>query len=84
MVLLELQKKIIFQHYINFMRDVIESGSGVSLNNIRDMINGKESIFITNSEIKTFLTEICKSEIQFAPSEWKNESHMVFPSRISI
>ena len=66
------------------MRDVVESGSCVPLNDIRDMINDKESIFITNSEVKTYLNETFRSEIQFTPSEWKNESHVVFLSSISI
>ena len=48
------------------------------------MINGKESIFITNSELKTYFTEAFGWEIQFAPSEWKNESHMVISSSLSI
>ena len=50
-------KKKIFECYINFIRDVIESGSGISLNDIRDMINDKETIFITNLEVKTYLTD---------------------------
>ena len=48
------------------------------------MINDKETIFITNQEVKTYLTETFGSEIQFAPSEQKNESHMGFSSSISI
>ena len=53
-VQLEFQRKNIFEHYINFIRDVIESGSGIYLNDIRDMINDKEMIFITNSEVKPY------------------------------
>ena len=60
------------------MRDAIESGSGISLNDISDMINDKETIFTTNLEVKTYLTETFGYEIQFAPSERKNESRMVF------
>ena len=81
--LVRVTKKKIFERYINFIRDVIESGSGISLNDIRDMINDKETIFITNSEVKTYLTETFESEIQFAPSERKKESHMVFSSSTS-
>ena len=44
------------------------------------MVNDKESNFITNFEVKTYLTEIYGSEIQFAPSEQKKESHMVYSS----
>ena len=76
-------KKKIFECYINFIRDVIESGSGISLNDIRDMINDKETIFISNSEVKIYLTETFGSEIQFAISERKNESHMVSSSSVS-
>ena len=72
-------KKKTVERYINFIRNVIESGSGISLNDIRD-INGKETIFITNSEVKTYLTETFGSEIQFTLSEQKYKSHMVFSS----
>ena len=40
------------------------------------MINVKESIFITNTEVKNYF--------QFTPSERKNESHIVFSSSLSI
>ena len=53
---LELKRKKYLNGYINFIRDVIESGTGISLNNIHDMVNDKETIFITNSEVKTYLT----------------------------
>ena len=48
------------------------------------MINDKETIFITNSEVKTYSTQTFGSEIQFAPSERKNESHVVFSSGTSF
>ena len=53
---LELKRKKYLNGYINFIRDVIESGTGVSLNDIHDMVNDKETIFITNSEVNTYLT----------------------------
>ena len=84
MVPLELQRKKLFERYINFIRDIIENGSEISLNDIRDTINDKETIFITNSEVKTYLTETFGSEIQFALSERKSELHMVFSSSTSI
>ena len=48
------------------------------------MINDKETISITNSDIKTYLTETFGSKIHLALSERKNESHMVFSSSTSI
>ena len=48
------------------------------------MINDKETIFVTNSKVKTYLTKTFGSEIQVAPSERKYESHMVFSSSTSI
>ena len=48
------------------------------------MINDKETIFTSNLEVKTYLTDTFGSEIQFAPSERKNELSMVFLSSISI
>ena len=70
---LELQRKKYSNGYINFIRDVIESGTGISLNDIHDMVNDKETIFITNLEVKTYLTETFGSEIQFAALERMNE-----------
>ena len=57
MVPLELQRKKLFERYINFIRDIMENGSEISLIDIRDTINDKETIFITNSEVKAYLTE---------------------------
>ena len=48
------------------------------------MINDKETIFTSNLEVKTYLTDTFGFEIQFAPSERKNELSMVFLSSISI
>ena len=81
--LVRVTKKKILERYIDFIRDVIESGSGISLNDIRGMSNDKETIFIANSEVKSYLTETFGSEIQFAPSERKKESHMVSSSSTS-
>ena len=55
-VQLELKRKKYLNGYINFIRDFIESGTGISLNNIHDMVNDKETIFITNLEVKTYST----------------------------
>ena len=69
-------KNKIFKRYIIFLRDIIRSGSRISLKDIHDMINVKECIFIINTEVRNYF--------QFTPSEWKNESQMVFSSSVSI
>ena len=39
-------KKKTFEHYITFIRDVIESVSAISLNDICDMINHKKQFLL--------------------------------------
>ena len=73
-----------FNLYVQFFKSLVDSGTAVSLCEIRDMINHEHEINIVNFEVKTFLTEHFQIQIQFCPSEWANESIFVFSSSIDL
>ena len=78
-------KREIFKNYVYFIREVIDVGKGISISDIRDMINVDfcETDF-KNNEIKPFLSEEFGDSIQFSKSEQKNMSTFVFSSSVSI
>ena len=71
---LKTTKRHIFENYKEFIKEIINSGSGISLSDIRDMLNEKEGFVFNNSEIKTFLISTFTDEIQFSNSDKVNES----------
>jgi hypothetical protein len=77
-------KRDVFKRHIDFVNNIIDQGSGISLSEIRDMVNDKDGINITNSEVKTFLISLMNNHIQFCPSTRLNESLYVFSSDVSI
>ena len=77
-------KRDVFNRHIKFIKDIIDQGSGISLSDIRDMINDLEDININNSEVKNFLIESMVEEIQFCPCTCSNESLFVISSEINI
>ena len=81
---LKTTKRHIFENYKEFIKEIIDSGSGISLSDIRDMLNEKEEIVFNNSEIKTFLISAFTDEIQFSNSDKVNELQIVFSSKIDI
>ena len=50
-------KRLVFQHYVEFIEEVISRGNGITLTEIRDMINTKEDIDIKNNEVKSLIIE---------------------------
>ena len=50
---LKTTKRHIFESYKEFIKEIIDSGSGISLPDIRDMLNEKEEFVFNNSEIQT-------------------------------
>ena len=79
-----LSKRRFFDKYVDFIRTVIEQGKGISLSEIRDIINSEENIELYNNEIKTFMEDTFGEDIQLCSSERKNQSLFVFSSKISI
>ena len=51
---LKTTKRHIFENYKEFIKEIIDSGSGISLSDIRDMLKEKEEFVFSNSEIKYF------------------------------
>ena len=51
---LKTTKRHIFENYKEFIKEIVDIGSGISLPDIRDMLNEKEEFVFSNSEIKTF------------------------------
>ena len=68
----------IFQKYISFIRATIEWGNGISLSEIRDLINSNDDIVLKNNELKNFLEEEFNDKIQFCESDKKNQSSLFF------
>ena len=77
-------KRDVFNFHIDFIESIIDRGSGISLSEIRDMVNDKDDVNITNSEVKTFLISLMDNHIQFCPSTRSNESLFVFSSDVSL
>ena len=58
---------------------------GIPLSEIRDMINENlDDDFITNKEVKLYLTEAISSDIQFCQPYRKFESLLVFSSKLTL
>ena len=81
---LKTTKRHIFENYKEFIKEIIDSGSGISLYDVRDMLNEKEEFVFNNSEMKTFLISAFTDEIQFSNSDQVNKSQIVFSSKIDI
>ena len=73
-----------FEKYIPFLQELIEGGHGVSLTDIRDIIKEECMIEIKTCELKNFQSEAFGESIQFCKPESKNESMLVFSSKISV
>ena len=46
------KKRDIFSKYITFIKTIFENGNGMSLSELRDMLNQNEKVVFNNSEIK--------------------------------
>ena len=67
---------IFLSEYANFIRGIFSYGNGISLSEIRDMIQN-------DSNIKISSKEIFGDSIQFCDPERKNESLLVYPSEVN-
>ena len=75
-------KRDIFKCHSEIIRTVLDQGKGLSLTEIRDMINNEEESNLLNKDIKCFLLEEFGDNIKFCNPERKNESQFVFSSSI--
>ena len=78
-------KRQSFREELEAIKDLLDRGVGLPISDIRESINckyGEE--FISNKEVKLYLTEHFDTKIQFCPSERRNESLFVFSSTLSL
>ena len=63
---------------------ILEQGNRLTLNEIRDITNSKQDeVEISNKDFGLFLMEHLQDSIQFCPSKNKDESLLVFSSKLS-
>ena len=65
----EPKKRDIFSKYIAFIKTIFENRNGISLSELRDMLNPNQKEVFNNSEIKLFITEFFGDSIQMFYSE---------------
>ena len=79
-----LTNRDIFKRHMKTIKTVLNQGRGLSLSEIRDMVNSEENSNLVNKDIKCFLIEESGEKIKFSESNKKNESHFVFSAEINI
>ena len=63
---------------------ILEQGNRLTLNEIRAITNSKQDeVEISNKDFGLFLMEQLQDSIQFCPSKNKDESLLVFSSKLS-
>ena len=63
---------------------ILEQGNRLTLNEIRDITNSKQDeVEISNKDFGLFLMKQLQDSIQFCPSKNKDESLLVFSSKLS-
>ena len=63
---------------------ILEQGNRLTLNEIRDITNSKQDeVEISKKDFGLFLMEQLQDSIQFCPSKNKDESLLVFSSKLS-
>ena len=78
------KKRATFQMEIERAKFILDWGNRLTLSEIRDITDNKQAeVEISNKEIKLFLMEQLQDSIQFWPSKNKNESLLIFSSKLS-
>ena len=75
--------KLIIKSYIPEIKRVINHGNGISLSEIRELIQDNENITIHNKQIISALSEELGKSIQFCTPDRKNQSLFVYSSSVS-
>ena len=73
-----LTAKLIIKSYIPEIKRVINHGNGISLSEIRELIQDNENITIHNKQIKSTLSEGLGKSIQFCTPDRTNQSLFVY------
>ena len=69
---------------MDLIRPLIKEGRGLSLSDIRDLINNENDADLKTNEIKSFLIEEFGEEIKFCDPERKNPSLFVVSSAVNV
>ena len=78
-------KSDFFVEELPAIEELIERGLGISLSDIRDVINEKHGEnAMSNKEVKLFMLEHFQERINFQVPEQKNESLMIFSASFSV
>ena len=78
-------KRLVFKNYVDLITNILNKYRGISISDIRDMINDDNpEIDMKNNELKAFMEEELGNNIQFCLSESKNKSHFVYSSSASV
>ena len=78
------KKRATFQMEIERTKFILEQGNRLTLNEIRDITNSKQDeVEISNKDFGLFPMEQLQDSIQFCPSKNKDESLLVFSSKLS-
>ena len=77
-------KRAAFEKKAEWLSELFSQGRGITLSEIRDMINDNSDCFITNKEVKLYLAGYFGDKVQYCPSNHKNEPLLVFSSSVSI
>ena len=78
-----LTAKLIIKSYIREIKRVINCRNGISLSEIRELIQDNEKRKIHNKQIKSTLSEELGKSIQFSTPNRKNQSLFVYSSPFS-
>ena len=78
-----LTAKLIIKSYIPEIKRVINHGNGISLSEIRELIQDNENITIHNKQIKSTLSERLGKSIQFCTPDRTNQSLFVYSMSVS-
>ena len=78
-----LTAKLIIKSYIPEIKRVINHGNGISLSEIRELIQDNENITIHNKQIKSTLSEGLGKSIQFCTPDRTNQSLFVYSMSVS-
>ena len=79
------KKREIFVKELESIEEMIDRGFFIPISEIRNVINDKcDEELMSNKEIKLYLSELFTDRVQFCKSDRRNESMMVYSSKLTM
>ena len=79
------KKREIFVKELESIEEMIDRGFFIPISEIRNVINDKcDEELMSNKEIKLYLSEFFTDRVQFCKSDRRNESMMVYSSKLTM